>query len=118
MLRVARSGKENGGFGARRGRTGITNVGGEEVGVDTGGVAGRVIVNFSRPHVWRYETVFCVGVSRNPRGRRRRVGRRERAGRHASDEELEEDTGQEGDYNVNQGELTLSGRILDLLRGE
>jgi len=109
MLGIARGSEENGGFSSRSGRTGITNVGGEEFGIDTRGLGGRVVVNFRRSYVWRHEIIIYVGIGRSSRGRRRRIGKRERAGSHASDEELDEDTGEESDEEVNQGESPLLG---------
>ena len=118
LFRSARGGEENGGFGSRSGRTGITNVGGEEFSIDTRGLGGRVVVNFRRSYVWRHEIIIYVGIGRSSRRRRRRAGKRGRAGSRASDEELDEDTGEESGKDVNQRELALPGRVLDLLRGE
>ena len=67
VLGVARSGEENGGFSSRRSWARVTNVSGKEFGIDTGGVGGRVMVNFRRSNVWGNETVVvCVGIGRNP----------------------------------------------------
>lgn len=118
VLGIARSSEEDGGFGSRGGRTGITNVCGEELGVDTRRVSGRVVVNLRRSNIWRHEAVICVGVGGDSGRRRRRVGKREGARRHASDEELDEDTSEEGNEDVNHGEPLLLGRVLDLLRGK
>ena len=118
MLGIARGGEENGGFSSRGGRAGVTNIGGEEFGIVTCGLGGRVVVNFCRSYVWRHKTVIHVGIGRNSRGRRGRVGKRERVGSHASDEELDEDTGEESNEEVNQGEPPLLGRIIKFLRGE
>ena len=101
MLGIARGCEEYSGFGSRGGRARIANVGGEEFSVDARGVCGRVLVNLCRSNVWRHETI-CIGIGGNPRRRRGLVGRRERARRHGSDEELDEDTSEEGKEDVNQ----------------
>lgn len=118
MLGIARGGEEDGGFCSSGGRAGVTDIGGEELGIDTRGLGGRVVVNFCRSYVWRHKIVACVGIGRNPRRRRGRVGERNRAGSHASDKELDEDTGEESDKEVNPGEPPLLGRIIKLFRGE
>ena len=116
MLGIARGGEEDGGFGSRGGRAGIANIGGEEFGVNTRGVGGRVVVNLRRSNVWGHKVVIRVGVGDSRR--RRQIGKREGARGDTSDEELDENTDEEGDEDVNQGELPLPGRVLDLLRGE
>jgi len=106
MLGIARGGEEYGGFGSCGGRAGVADVGGKEFGIDACRVGGGVVVNLCRSNIWRHKTIR-IGVGGN--SRRRRVGKRKRARRHGSDEELDEDTGEEGDEDVNQRELPLPG---------
>jgi len=115
MLGITWGSDEYGRFGSRGGRASVADIGGKEFGIDPRRVGGRVVVNLCRSNVWRHK-IICVGVGKN--SRRRRVGRRERARGHASGEELDEDTGEEGNEYVNQGELPLPGRVSNLLRGE
>ena len=101
MLGVARGSKEDGGLGPRGSRAGIANISGEEFSINTRGFSGRVVVNLRRSNIWRHKIIDCVGNGGNSRGGRR-VEKGEGAGRHPSDEELDEDTGEEGNKDVNQ----------------
>jgi len=118
MLGIAGGGEENGGFCSSGGRAGVTDIGGEEFVIGTRGLGGRVVMSFRRSYVWRHKIVVYVGIGRNPRGSRGRVGERNGAGSHASDKELDEDTGEESDKEVNPGEPPFLGGIIKLFRGE
>lgn len=116
MLGITRGSEENSGFGSRGCGTRITNVSGEQFGVDTRGFGRRVVVSLRRSNVWGHEIVVYVGTGKNFRG----CGpawRGERARRYIPNEELDEDTRKEGGKQVNPGELTFAGRLLGLLRG-
>lgn len=110
---------EDGGFGPRGGGTRIAHVSGKQFSVDSGGFEGRVVVNLGRANVWRNERVviaLCTGDECI--GWRRGGGGKEITGRRISDKELDEGTGEEGDKDLDQGELMPSGRGHAFVRGE